>query len=57
VSDDLIFLPRHDEELDQLVNEVMDKDLILQAVIGEAEMLISPSVLLPERYQSMCFLL
>jgi hypothetical protein len=57
MSNHHIFLPRHDEELDQLVNEVMDKDLILRAVIGEAEMLIFPSVLLPERYQSMCFLL
>ena len=57
MSNHFIFLPRHDEELDQLVNEVMDKDLILRAIIGEAEMLIFLSVLLPERYQSMIFLL
>lgn len=48
-------IPRPDEELDILVKEVMDKDLVLRAVIDDAEMLIFPSVLLPERHQSMCF--
>ncbi|WVZ88463.1 hypothetical protein U9M48_034983 [Paspalum notatum var. saurae] len=43
---------RHDKKLDQLVKEVVDKDLVLQAVLDEAEMLIFPSVLLPERYQT-----
>ncbi|RLN28201.1 hypothetical protein C2845_PM05G04950 [Panicum miliaceum] len=50
----LYFLPpnmRHGEELDQLVNEVMKNDLVLRAIINEAEMLIFPSVLLPKRYQ------
>ncbi|RLN01159.1 hypothetical protein C2845_PM06G14370 [Panicum miliaceum] len=50
----LYFFPhemRHDEELDQLVKEVMDKNLVLRAVIDEAEMLIFPSLLLPERHQ------
>ncbi|KAF8657884.1 hypothetical protein HU200_059694 [Digitaria exilis] len=42
----------HDDELDQLVKEVMDKDLVLRAIIDEAEMLIFPSVLLPERHQT-----
>ncbi|XP_039835697.1 uncharacterized protein LOC120696778 isoform X2 [Panicum virgatum] len=51
----LYFFPhemRHDEELDQLVKEVINKDLVLRAVIDEAEMLIFPSVLLPERHQT-----
>nr|CAB3463146.1 unnamed protein product [Digitaria exilis] len=43
---------RHDDDLDQLVKEVMDKDLVLRAIIDEAEMLIFPSVLLPERHQT-----
>ncbi|CAL4904098.1 unnamed protein product [Urochloa decumbens] len=50
----LYFLPpnmRHDEELDQLVNAVMENDLLLRAVINEAKMLVFPSVLLPKRYQ------
>ncbi|XP_039798460.1 uncharacterized protein LOC120663642 isoform X2 [Panicum virgatum] len=52
----LYFFPhemRHDEELDQLVKEVINKDLVLRAVIDEAEMLIFPSVLLPERHQTL----
>ncbi|KAL6656847.1 hypothetical protein ACP70R_004627 [Stipagrostis hirtigluma subsp. patula] len=51
----LYFFPqnmRHDEELDQLVNEVKDNDLILRAVTGGAEILIFHSILLPERYQT-----
>lgn len=45
---------RHAEDLDKLVKEVIEGDLVLQTVIGEAEMLIFPSTLLPERYKSMC---
>jgi hypothetical protein len=30
----------------------MDNDLFLRAYVGEAEMLIFPSILLPERHQS-----
>ncbi|CAN6335628.1 unnamed protein product [Urochloa humidicola] len=51
----LYFFPhelRHNEELDRLIKEVMDEDLALHAVIDEAEMLIFPSVLLPERHQT-----
>ncbi|CAL5098180.1 unnamed protein product [Urochloa decumbens] len=51
----LYFFPhelRHNEELDQLIKEVMDEDLALRAIIDEAEMLIFPSVLLPERHQT-----
>ncbi|CAN6330615.1 unnamed protein product [Urochloa humidicola] len=51
----LYFFPhelRHAEELDRLIKEVMDEDLALCAVIDEAEMLIFPSVLLPERHQT-----
>ncbi|KAL6905594.1 hypothetical protein ACP4OV_003195 [Aristida adscensionis] len=54
----LFFLPhkmRHDEEpdeLDQLIEEVKENDLILQGFIGEVEMLILPSILLPKRYQT-----
>jgi hypothetical protein len=44
---------RHDEDLDKLVKEVIEDDQVLQTVIGEAEMLIFPSTLLPERYKSM----
>ena len=45
---------RHDEDLDKLVKEVIEDDLVLQTVIGEAETLIFPSTLLPERYKSTC---
>ena len=38
--------------MDQLVKEVVENDMVLQAVIGEAEMLIFPSVLLPEQHKS-----
>ncbi|OQU78766.1 hypothetical protein SORBI_3008G044500 [Sorghum bicolor] len=43
---------RQDEVLDQLVREVMQNDLALRAVVGEAEMLILPSVLLPNHHQT-----
>ena len=49
----LTFILREDADLDQLVKEVVENDMVLQAVIGEAEMLIFPSILLPERHQSM----
>jgi len=51
----LYFFPnkmRHDEDLDKLVKEVIEGDLVLQTVMGEAEMLIFPSTLLPERYKT-----
>ncbi|KQK03971.2 uncharacterized protein LOC112270935 [Brachypodium distachyon] len=51
----LYFLPqelRQDAHLDQLVQEVIENDMVLRAVVGEAEMLIFPSVLLPERHQT-----
>ncbi|KAM0906203.1 hypothetical protein ACQ4PT_016890 [Festuca glaucescens] len=51
----LYFLPcemRQDADLDQLVKEVVENDMVLQAVIGEAEMLIFPSILLPEQHQT-----
>jgi len=51
----LYFFPnemRHDEDLDKLVKEVIEDDLVFQTVIGEAEMLIFPSTLLPERYKT-----
>ncbi|TVU50972.1 hypothetical protein EJB05_02371 [Eragrostis curvula] len=51
----LYFFPnemRPNEGLYQLIKEVMENDLVLQAVIGEAEMLIFPSILLPEQYKS-----
>jgi len=56
IPNSLFFVPRQDEVLDQLVREVMQNDLALRAVVGEAEMLILPSVLLPNHHQSTCFL-
>lgn len=50
----LISIPRQDEDLDQLVREVMENDLALRAIIGEAKMLIFPSILLPKHHQSTC---
>jgi hypothetical protein len=52
----LFSIPRQDEGLDQLVREVMQNDLALRAIIGEAEMLIFPSILLSNHHQSMCTL-
>ena len=52
----LVSKPRQDVDLEQLVKEVMENDMVLQAIVGEAEMLIFPSVLLPEQHQSMHFL-
>ncbi|KAF0889246.1 hypothetical protein E2562_022495 [Oryza meyeriana var. granulata] len=43
---------RPDENVDQLVKEVMENDLALCAVIGETEMLIFPSIMLPRQYQT-----
>ena len=39
--------------MDQLIKEVIEDDLVLQAIIGDVEMLIFPSILLPNRHQSM----
>ncbi|EMS48774.1 hypothetical protein TRIUR3_32193 [Triticum urartu] len=43
---------RQDVDLEQLVKEVMENDMVLQAIVGEAKMLIFPSVLLPEQHQT-----
>uniref|UniRef100_A0A0D3HRP7 AIPP2-like SPOC-like domain-containing protein n=1 Tax=Oryza barthii TaxID=65489 RepID=A0A0D3HRP7_9ORYZ len=37
-----------DKGMDQLVKEIVEKDMALSAVIGEAQMLMFPSTLLPE---------
>ena len=51
----LIFfsIPRQDNDMDQLIKEVIEDDLVLQAIIGDVEMFIFPSILLPNRHQSM----
>jgi hypothetical protein len=46
------FALRQDADLDQVVKEVVENDMVLQAVIAEAEMLIFPSILLPEQHKS-----
>ncbi|XP_073360146.1 uncharacterized protein [Aegilops tauschii subsp. strangulata] len=43
---------RQDADLDQLVKEVVENDMVLRAIVGEAEMLIFPSILLPEQHQT-----
>ncbi|CAL5080575.1 unnamed protein product [Urochloa decumbens] len=51
----LYFFPnkmRPDKSHDQLLKEVMEHDLALRAIIGDNEMLMFPSSLLPERYQT-----
>ncbi|CAL5080663.1 unnamed protein product [Urochloa decumbens] len=51
----LYFFPlkmRSDMSHDKLLKEVMENDLALQATMGETEMLMFPSSLLPERYQT-----
>ncbi|CAD6267052.1 unnamed protein product [Miscanthus lutarioriparius] len=48
----LFCIPRQDEGLEQLVREVMQNDLALRAIIGEAEMLIFPSILLSNHHQT-----
>ncbi|KAF7089071.1 hypothetical protein CFC21_092115 [Triticum aestivum] len=51
----LYFFPhkmRQRTDLDQLVKEVVENDMVLLAVVGEAEMLIFPSILLPEQHQT-----
>ena len=45
-------IPRQDNGMDQLIKEVIEDDLVLQAIIGDVEMLIFPSILLPNRHQS-----
>ena len=49
----LFCIPRQDEGLEQLVREVMQNDLALRAIIGEAKMLIFPSILLSNHHQNM----
>uniref|UniRef100_A0A0E0F9P2 AIPP2-like SPOC-like domain-containing protein n=1 Tax=Oryza meridionalis TaxID=40149 RepID=A0A0E0F9P2_9ORYZ len=57
-TDDIIglyFFPpkmRLDKGMDQLVKEIVEKDMALSAVIGEAQLLMFPSTLLPEKYQT-----
>ena len=46
-------IPRQDNDMDQLVKEVIENDLVLRAIVGDVEMLIFPSILLPNRHQSM----
>uniref|UniRef100_A0A0D3HRQ0 Zinc finger PHD-type domain-containing protein n=1 Tax=Oryza barthii TaxID=65489 RepID=A0A0D3HRQ0_9ORYZ len=49
----LFFFPhsmRPNEELDKLVKEVIESDVVLKAVLGTVELLIFPSILLPEQY-------
>ncbi|CAN6204015.1 unnamed protein product [Urochloa humidicola] len=51
----LYFFPhkmRPDKSHDQLLKEVMENDLALRAIIGDTEMLMFPSNLLPKRYQT-----
>ncbi|XP_048544144.1 uncharacterized protein LOC125527455 isoform X2 [Triticum urartu] len=43
---------RQDADMDQLVKEVMENDMVLRAIVAEAEMLIFPSILLPEQHQT-----
>uniref|UniRef100_A0A0D9XX43 AIPP2-like SPOC-like domain-containing protein n=1 Tax=Leersia perrieri TaxID=77586 RepID=A0A0D9XX43_9ORYZ len=51
----LYFFPlkmRLDKGIDQLVKDIVEKDMALTAIIGEAQMLVFPSTLLPEKYQA-----
>ncbi|CAN6195426.1 unnamed protein product [Urochloa humidicola] len=51
----LYFFPhkmRPDKSHDELLKEVMENDLALRATMGDTEMLIFPSSLLPKRYQT-----
>ncbi|TVU11068.1 hypothetical protein EJB05_44630 [Eragrostis curvula] len=41
-----------DKRLDQLVKEAMENDLALRTAVDEAELLMFPSSLLPEQYQT-----
>ncbi|CAN6217173.1 unnamed protein product [Urochloa humidicola] len=43
---------RPDKSHDELLKEVMENDLALRATMGDTEMLIFPSSLLPKRYQT-----
>uniref|UniRef100_A0A0E0LBT2 AIPP2-like SPOC-like domain-containing protein n=1 Tax=Oryza punctata TaxID=4537 RepID=A0A0E0LBT2_ORYPU len=48
----LYFFPpkmRLDKYMDQLVREIVEKDMALSAVIGEPQMVVFPSTLLPEK--------
>ncbi|CAN6181758.1 unnamed protein product [Urochloa humidicola] len=51
----LYFFPhkmRPDNSHDHLLKEVMENDLALRASVGDTEMLMFPSILLPKRYQT-----
>ncbi|KAF0889428.1 hypothetical protein E2562_024494 [Oryza meyeriana var. granulata] len=43
---------RLDKGMDQLVKKVVEKDMAFSAVIGEAQMLVFPSTLLPKKNQT-----
>ncbi|RLN27755.1 uncharacterized protein C2845_PM05G04960 [Panicum miliaceum] len=43
---------RQDNDMDQLIKEVIENDLVLLAIVGDVEMLIFPSILLPNRHQT-----
>lgn len=49
----LFSIPRQDNDMDQLVKEVIENDLVLRAIVGDVEMLIFPSILLPNCHRSM----
>ncbi|KAG8050584.1 hypothetical protein GUJ93_ZPchr0009g2414 [Zizania palustris] len=51
----LYFFPhkmRVNKGMDQLVKDIVENDMTLCAVVGEARMLVFPSTLLPEKYQT-----
>ncbi|CAL4911486.1 unnamed protein product [Urochloa decumbens] len=51
----IYFFPRdmrQDKDLDQLLKEVMENDLVLRAIVGDAEMLIFPSIILPNPHKT-----
>ncbi|CAL4904100.1 unnamed protein product [Urochloa decumbens] len=53
----IYFFPRDmrqflDKDLDQLLKEVMENDLVLRAIVGDAEMLIFPSIILPNPHKT-----
>ncbi|RLM99217.1 hypothetical protein C2845_PM06G14350 [Panicum miliaceum] len=43
---------RQDNDMDQLIKEVIENDLVLRAIVGDVEMLIFPSILLPNRHRT-----
>ncbi|CAL5098182.1 unnamed protein product [Urochloa decumbens] len=51
----IYFFPRdmrQDKDLDQLLKEVIENDLVLRAIVGDAEMLIFPSIILPNPHKT-----